>query len=341
MKRIELAYRGQLLSYENASKQLEIQVIKSFLNLVSRKETIAFMEESLDVAEKILERDRVAREHGMLSELQWLNSRLSAERARYNLSDAITTYQNELGPFLTTLGMDVGMDINFTGNVEIVPVNYNPEELILEYLPKRPDIIAQRQTIERLELTKKISTSNNPRLPSLSLDTQWRGGSPNNNSKGFDAPFTDSLSGSLTVNIPIDSWIPGTRQNQSLRSADAEVEKAKLDLQNTETNAKNNIRLLVSNLNNTWESLQIAQLRMEIAQHTVDATEKGFINGIVEFRELENVRKDLTDYRQQLIRQEYAYQSLLLDLAAALNVDWRTLTNEIPSFEALNQRSIR
>jgi len=334
MKRIELAYRTQLLSYENASKQLEIQVIKRYLNLITINANISYMQGSLDLALQKMNSDRIARANGLLSELAWLNSQLSAETARYNLLTVQNSYKNSLGEFLAILGIDNGTDVILNGTVEIAQLNLDTEKLILEYLPKRPDIIAQRQAIERLELSKNITT-NNSRSPTLSLSSQWRG-SPGTG--GLSAPFTDSISGSLSLSIPIDSWIPGTRQNQTIRTANTEIEKAKLDLQNTETQAKTQIRSLVSNLNSTWESLEIARLRVSVAERTVEATSVGFRNGTVEFRELEDRRSDLSNARQRLLQEELSYQSLLLDLAAALNVEWKSLTAQFVSGNSGSQQ---
>jgi len=324
MKRIELDYRRQLLSFEDASRQLEIQVTKNFFSLITMKANIAYMEQSLELATQKMNSDRIARQNGLLNELAWLNSQLSVQTARYNLSNAQGSYQNALREFLALLGMNAESDVAFDGTIGIVPVELDPEQLILEHLPKRPDIVRQRQTIERLELSRNITTLS-ARAPSLNLSTQWRGGSG-----GSGVSFTDSLSGSLTLSIPIDSWIPGTRQNQNIRSADAELEKARLDLQNTETQAKNQIRSLISNLHSIWENLEIARMRVEIAQATVAATEEGFSRGTVEFRDLEDRRNDLSDSRQRLLQGEYSYQSLLLDLSAALNVDWKTLIRSLP-----------
>ena len=323
MKRIELAYRSQLLSYESASRQLEIQVIKRFLGLITVKENLSHLTERLELAENKLNNDRIAWRNGLLSELSWLNSQLSTETARYNLAYAQGTYQNTLDEFLSQLGIDAGTDIVLQGTIELAPVLYDPELLILEYLPKRPDIVIQRQTIERLELSKN-QTSLTSRFPTLVLSTQLRG-TPETGG-GLGASLTDNLSGSLTLNIPIDSWIPGTRQNQTIRIASAEVEKARLDLLDTETSAKNQIRSLTFNLKNTWENLSIARLRVEIAERTLEATNVGFRNGLLEFQELEDRRDDLSDARQRLLLEELSYQSLLLDLAAALNVEWKTLT---------------
>jgi multidrug efflux system outer membrane protein len=194
----------------------------------------------------------------------------------------------------------------------------------MEYLPKRPDIINQRQTIERLELTRNMTTHTN-RSPTLELGTQWRGAP---GSGGLNGPFTDSVGGSVTLRLPIDSWIPGTRKGQEIRAANAEVEKARLDLQNTETSAKTQIRSLISRLHRTWERLEITRLEVEIAQRTTEAAEDGFRNGTIEFQDLEDTRNKLTDARQRLIQGEYDYQSLFLDLAAAINVEWKILIRQ-------------
>ena len=324
MKRIDLAYRSQLLKYEDARKQLEVVVIKDFLYLITRKENIAYMEESLELALQKLDKDRIARENGLLSELTWLNTRLSVETARYNLSNAQEVYQTALGDFLALLGMETTDNVIFKGTVEIVPVLSDPEQLIMEHLPKRPDIINQRQIIEGLELAKNITTLNN-RFPTLDIGTQWRG---LQGGVSFNGPFSDNVSGSVTLRIPLDSWIPGTKQNQNIRAARDEVEKARISLQNTETSAKSQIRSLVSRLTRTWASLEIARLRVEIAERTAESAEEGFKNGTVEFQELEDTRNELTDARQRLLQGEYDYQSLILDLASAINVEWKTLTGK-------------
>jgi len=328
MKRIELAYRSQLLSYENARKQLEIQVAKSFFGLKNSKEYLSHMEDSLEVAQHKLNNDRVARNNGQISELTWLNSQLSAETARYNLSSARSSYERAQYEFLALIGMETESEIILEGKMEIARMLHEPEALIAEHLQKRPDIIGQRQTIERLELAKS-QTALSSRSPSLDISAQWRG-NPSSSGGGLSDPFTDNVSGSLTLRIPVDSWIPGTKQNQTIRSANSEVEKAKLDLQNTETQAKSQIRALVFNLDNTWENLEIANLRAQLAQRTAEATEVAFRNGVVSFQELEDRRNDFSDAKQRVLQGELTYQSLILDLAAALNVDWKTLIRSGP-----------
>ncbi|MDR0313449.1 MAG: TolC family protein [Treponema sp.] len=317
MRETELAYRMGLLSYENASRRVALEATKTFYSLLANKVNIANLEEALALAERQLENNRIARANGLIGELPWLRSSLSAETARYNLSVAQASFDNSLKEFLTTLGLDRNTEVILVGTINPVQVNVDAEALILEFLPRRPDIISQRQIIEQavLRRTQRIIST---KAPSLSFRVGWTGSLTNTG-------FTDNLSGSLSLTIPIDPWIPGTQSNQALRATDADLEKARLELLNTENAARANIRSLSENINNAWESIEMASLILEIAQRTYELTEAGLRSGSVEYLSFENTRKDLADAQYRLLQSELNYLNLLLDLASSLNVDLETL----------------
>ncbi|MDR3193286.1 MAG: TolC family protein [Treponema sp.] len=322
MKLLKLAYQTQLLNYEDASRQLEIETAKSFFTLIAGRENITQLEETRKLAEQQLEKNQTAFRSGIIPERTLLQSQLSVETAKYNLSTAQTTYDNQLNQFLTSLGIPQGAPVVLEGSFAIVRIDEDPEELIREYLPRRPDIVKQRQEIERLEYTEKQSILS-AKAPSLSLQAQWRGGS---GSGGFSADFTDSVTGSASISIPIAPWIPGTRSAQQIRGAEANVEKARLELQNIEDTASAQIRSYTASLRNSWNSLEIARLRVSVAERTYELTDQGFRNGAVDFIDLESIRNDLASARLQLLERERDYQITTLDLAKALNRDWKQFT---------------
>jgi outer membrane protein TolC len=134
------------------------------------------------------------------------------------------------------------------------------------------------------------------------------------------------VSGSASVSIPITPWIPGTKSAQEIRGAGANVEKARLKLQSIEDDAAAQIRSYTASLRNSWNSLEIARLRVSIAEQTYELTEQGFRSGAVDFLNLESIRNDLASARQQLLEREKDYQITTLDLAKALNRDWKQFT---------------
>jgi outer membrane protein TolC len=324
MKLISLAYQSRLLTYEDARRQLEIQVAKDFYKLIAEQERLALRQESLDLAEKQRDKSRVAFQNGIIPQREYLQSQLSVETTKGELRKDQISYASSLRAFFTLLGLDSNTEVTLEGTIEIARINADPERLILTYLAKRPDIIKQRQTIEELEY-KKRQTALNGRAPSLSLSAQWGGsgsGDPASN-------FGDTLSGSVTLSIPIDPWIPGTETSQSIRRAGSEVEKAKLDLQEKENDAKNQIRSLTADLQNSWNTIETSQLRVQIAEQTYQLTEQAFQMGAVEFTILETTRNDLSKARQQLLDDELAYKVMMLDLAGALNLDWKAFVGSM------------
>jgi outer membrane protein TolC len=323
MKRIALAYRMELLNYESARRQLETGVARNFYALLAEEEQLRLLRELLLLAERQLERNRIGRANGLVSELTELRSSLGVETARYNLYAAQTVQEAALREFLDLLGVEEEAGpFRLEGDGGIAPVELDGEALINEYLPRRPDILSRRQAIELRELEKKRNTLA-AKAPSLNLSAQWRGGSPSGGGLGGD--FTDNLSGSLSLAIPIDPWIPGTRAGRALRGDEGELEKARLDLRDAERSAKSQIRSLAAGLRNSWESAEVARLRLRIAERAYELTEEGFMNGTVESLVLEEARNDLAEARRGLLREELAFRTMILDLAAALNADWKTL----------------
>ena len=316
MKAIQLAHQANLLSYENARSQLSIQITKIFYSLIMERNNLLFLQEVQNLAQRHYDRNQVAFRNGLIGELALTQTRLAAENARFNLSAANISYNNNMSEFLALLGIDIHTSVALLGEAYITRISADADELILQYLPLRPDIVRNKQEIERLRLLER-RTSMQSRAPSLDLSLNW-------SSRNFD-PFTDTISGSATLSVPIDPWIPGTSGNQNLRRVQDSAEKAMLDLTMTENSARNQIRSLTARLHNSWDSILIARLGYESAQRNYQLTELGFNNGTVEYLVLEDARNNMASARQRLFQSELSYFTMILDLSAALNINWNYL----------------
>jgi outer membrane protein TolC len=89
--------------------------------------------------------------------------------------------------------------------------------------------------------------------------------------------------------------------------------------------AKMQIRSLSILLRNSWDSILIARLSFTAAQRSYQLTEQGFLSGTVESLTLQDVRNNMANARQRLLQTELSYFNMILDLSAALNVDWKNL----------------
>jgi outer membrane protein TolC len=328
MKMIRLAWQTELLNYEDARRRVEIETAKNFYSLLADRENIEFLRESLELARRQFDNNQIAFDNGIMGEMVLLQSRLEFETARFNLSAAQAAYADRMGEFLTILGLEQDRETALEGELSVVPVDADGEKLIREYLPGRPDMVHLRQTVERLRYAEKKNLLAS-RSPSVRLETRWEGGG----ARGSTDKFTDTLRGAISLSIPLDPWIPGTKTAQSLRGDGAEREKAELDLRNAGIAAASQIRSLTANLRNSWESIEIARLRVSIAERTYALTEEGFRNGTVESMTLADARNDLADARQRLLTGELAYRIMTLDLSTAVNVDWKDFLDSSRDWE--------
>jgi len=64
---------------------------------------------------------------------------------------------------------------------------------------------------------------------------------------------------------------------------------------------------------------------METARRSYQLTEQGFQNGRVEALALEDVRNNLANARYRVLQAELSYFNMILDLSAALNINWKDL----------------
>jgi outer membrane protein TolC len=180
-------------------------------------------------------------------------------------------------------------------------------------------MVSAAAEIQRLELTAS-RTSLSQRGPVLSLSGSYRSNLANGAFNGTSQPFSDSLSARLTVSIPFDPWIPGSKGAQAVMSAEAEVEKARLNLRSVRQSAANSIRSIVENMESTLASIEVAQLRAEIAERTYRMSEAAFERGAMEILDYENARASWAQSRQDLLKERLAYKNLVLDLEREINV---------------------
>jgi len=329
MKSIRLAHQSNVLKYEDAVNQLSIQITKKYFSLIAEKNNLLLLEEMAALSQRQLARSEVSFRNGLTGELQLMQSRLAMENARYNLSAARMSHNNNMAEFIAMIGGTHDPAVTLSGEIKIKKIDADAQSLIDRHLHLRPDIVRSKQEIERLEFAYMQSVMQS-KSPQLSVSFNWN--------TTFNDPITDRLAGTAALSIPIDSWIPGSSRSQTVSRAKDAIEKAKIDLAITEDSAITQIRSLAALLRGSWDSIMIARLSMETADRSYQLTELGFQNGRVEALALEDVRNNLANTRFRLLQAELSYFNMILDLCSALNVDWKQFIENISIAGELNEK---
>ena len=312
MANISLAYKNSLLNYEQARRVLVNETSKTFFSLLAQKNYLTVLEGTMRLAAEQLERDRIGRQSGFVGELDFLSAQVSAERAKLNYNRARSDYRNALGKFFTALGLAQDEEPNLQGNLEIKKLSLDSQALINERLARRPDMMVQRNEVQRLKNARTESFLS-ARGPTVNFTAAW-GASLKN---GMD----DLANAGVSVTIPIDSWVPGTKAAQAVKRSGGEYQKAQLELQNMENNARQEIRSFTDSISYTWTEVEIARLQAGYAQRAYELAEQFYRRGTMNFLDFETARNRLTDARQQVLQSELNYKILVLDLASSLSMD--------------------
>jgi outer membrane protein TolC len=314
MKSISLAYRQKLLGLEDARRLLSLQIAKDFYSLAAREQNLLVFENAKKLAEEQVERDTAAWQNGYKGELEYLQGRLSAEQADLDYQKALAEYRNALAEFCAALGLD-GAAIRLSGAVEIKRIFPDPEKLTGEYLPRRPDLAAKRNAVEHSAMEEKQKALS-AKAPSLSLSANWGAQAADD----FAWKGDSSLGASVRLSIPVNPWIPRTKENRELKAAAAAVEIARIDFEDAWEKARREIRLLCANLETAWNEAGLSRLQLEIAGRSYELSEEAYRIGAMSFVDFEIARNKYTEAQQGLLAGELNYKLLVLDLAFALNI---------------------
>ncbi|MDR1507104.1 MAG: TolC family protein [Treponema sp.] len=324
MKNITLAYQQKLLTAEDARRLLSLNVAKDFYSLVALEQNLLVFENAKILAEEQMERDTAAWRSGYKGELEYLQGRLSAERAALDYEKALAGYRDALAEFCAALGLD-NTAIRLSGTVETGRIVPDPEKLAGEYAARRPDIAAKRHEVERAaaeEKQKRLSA----KAPSLTLSANWGAAAADN----FSWEGDRSLGASIRLSIPVNPWIPRTLENQALQAASAAVETASLDFEDSLEKARREIHRLCANLETLWNERRLSRLQLEIARRSYELSEEAYRSGTMSFVDFEIIRSRYTEARQGLLSGELDYRLLVLELASALNISEAELAGLSP-----------
>ena len=126
---------------------------------------------------------------------------------------------------------------------------------------------------------------------------------------GFDDSWDYSnsahgLSGSVAVNIPISSYIPGSSADVNRKDAGDETRKAALDLQNAKDTYLQTIETMKTTLEQLQQSIGMSERMRDLYKKTYDLAKESFDAGLMSADDLSSARNDyltaemsLTDLR--------------------------------------------
>jgi outer membrane protein TolC len=310
------------LEREEAEKALERDVKVSFYNLLYTDGSIQLTRQSMEILKGEYELALTDFRNGRISELELLNTQVAYKNMEPTLARQLTSYRELRSQFFLLLGIEGDDSIRLEGTIE-VPADLDSLAPAEADLNSHFQVAALDNTIARTEISRK-STFHEGFYPSLSLTASLSPVvsdpfSAETWDTGVTEPWTDNGSVSLSVSIPLDSWLPGSSVRTSLKEQENTLDTLRKQRIHTLQSVSEEVSLLYENLEDSLLNIESLELSVQVARRAWELTEEGYRKGSIEFLDLKEAENDLNSARQNLLAEKLSLLTTLFDLEYALN----------------------
>lgn len=323
IKDASLKYESGKTSYEEAVRQIELNVRKLFYSLLYTRQSMNLQKRNMETARLRYENNRDKYNRGQLSELDLLQSQYSYESQRPSIESAEIAYQNNLASFKQVLGIPQNQIIELSGSLS-------------DAIP--PESFSVAQTVEELPSVKKIKASIEQQQNSL-MATRFSAYGPsvsasysyglggNNKTEGLKS-HQENHSISLSLRIPLDGYIPWSNGAQSIENQKATLHDLELQLENERTTAALNLQNSMKNIVQKQSQMDLLDRNVEIAQKAYDMTLTAYNHGSRDLLTLQNASDSLLKARTDRESHLYNLICAVLDFENTLGLPFGSLGKE-------------
>jgi multidrug efflux system outer membrane protein len=306
-----LQYRAAAIRLRESESALRRDVRQSFNALLLGQEKIALLQESIQSASLSADLARRNYEAGLISEVEALSAQMVLEKLTPQLEQAQADYRTGLLELQSLAGLEPGAAVQIEGTLGVPEAQPDADALVRDRLPSRPDVRAAVLDLD-LRRSQRGLAAAQARAPSASLSYSLNGGSAIGS-----ADWSGRGSATLSLSVPLDSWLPGSAGGVQVAEAGDEIAKAELALQETRRSAEVEIRSLVLKLQALAASLGVLQKNEQLTRKVYELRSAEYTAGLTELTAL---RQALDDHQQaglDLATARQQYSNALADLEHA------------------------
>ncbi|WP_168203497.1 TolC family protein [Oceanispirochaeta crateris] len=323
MKQYLIDYQAGLLSYDDAQKKINRDVRKQYFNLITMETNLKLKEMDIALAQKRYEQARENYRNGLISELEMLQSQVTAENNKPAYNSLLTSYKNALMNFKLILGVPGSVDLVLTDSLDDLHLyKLDADDLIEKYSANRMDVLMINKQIESLKNTRKLKYQSE-RTPWVSLSSTWKTGVVDGfNGDNWDQDvWQDSATIGLSLSFPLDGFIPGSSTDVALENLDDQIQQLELQRQLIFDAAEVEIRNLVMTLQNSIDTIETYALNVDLAEKSFELATEAYGLGTRELLDVETAQSGLLSASLNVLFEKYNYKTKLLDLEYAINSD--------------------
>lgn len=310
-----LKYQISLFNYKQTEDKVLTNVIQSYYSLIAEKQNIKILEYSLQLAQNSYNQTLQNYNRGLASELDMLNAKYSYQSIKPNLDSAISTYSYNLSNFAILIGNE-SIIFSIDENIEI-PIKQlslpTGKKLCEDFLSNRYDVKLQELNVEQQKLALSSQTKSSY-IPSINISESLNLKPTSDNSINFGGNLT------VSTEIPLDSYIKGSKTSNTTQANEDALEAAVLALEKTKKMARNDIGQKAAEVNRLWNTIPLAQMNLAIATRSHELSNQGYNAGLVSRTDFDNARQKMTKAELEVISAKQNYFNAIHNLALSLQL---------------------
>ena len=329
---------------EESLQNLIYNVEDAYWNLYYNIENLKVMEQSLQLAQDLLEKNRRAVEVGTMAPIEIINAQASVAQREADILAAEAQVRNGEDRLKTIINL--AAEYQNSAAIRIIPKDlptYEKKEMGLDEalavaMDNRPDLQSARIGIKNSEID--LSYARNQTLPALSLNASyWSPGVSGNQliyPPGF--PFGDPIdiipggisdslkdafsfkyknwSIGLTLDIPINNFL----SRAALAQAKVNLEQAVLQMKSQEQEIFTDIKIAVRGVETNFKRIQAYKAARELAEKQLEAEEEKLKVGLTTNYFVLQYQNSLANAQSQELRAIIDYNLSLASLNRDLGI---------------------
>ncbi len=308
------------------------QVEDAYWSLVEALEQYVVAEESLALAQRLHEQNRIRVDVGTLAPLELVQSEAGvATRVEQIIraEAAIGDSEDRLRQLLNLSGEGIwDLTIVPTTDPEMEPIKIAIDESIRTAISERPELRSKRRQQENLEL--EIDYFQNQKLPRLDLAVTY-----GLNGLGGDITQRDFLTGTILAQRPgdygdaldqvaandFDGWsvalnlvYPIQNRAGKAQSALAEIafDRGRAELTELELGVVTDVRRLARFVDTARQQRESARVSRNLEERNLEAEQKRYENGMSTSFQVLQIQEDLTEARSREVNAITGYRKALV-----------------------------
>ncbi|ACH94400.1 uncharacterized conserved protein [Borrelia recurrentis A1] len=316
MRLASFNYDEVVIDRERVNRDIKLNVLKIYNELLAFKSIVDVLKEQLDKGKLKFEQVSIAYDNGLISEIDYLDSKLKYNKLQPNLDEQIIKFEEIKSKFRLLIGLNVLQDFEVVGELSDDILDFS---FFNEIVDVYEDLeIRKLNNFVKIMQTTLDSLWLDAFLPSLSLSMSYNPGNISFGSgfsglgqQGFH--FVFGLTYSLSEILPFSkSFTEIWKQDYQLKMLRDQIDNKMREFKSKVVQKRKNMRLYKSILDNSKMTLEISKKNYQIAFDAFNA-------GTIDLIKLNDIELSYKQSDLQLIKDKLNYANLVLEYKDLIN----------------------